>query len=645
MISVTRDKNNPFFLPQNENDWEKEAAFNCSVIYDNSVYHMLYRAISGPMRWQDRDTILLSSIGYAKGDDGTHFSNRRQFIKPEYEWEKFGCEDPRVTKLDGKYYIFYTAISSYPPNPESIKVALATTHDFQQIEQKRLVTSFNAKAMSLFPEKINGKLCAVITVDTDYPPAKIGIVYFDDETQIWNREHWDAWKLYQGNHIIPLQRDIKDHIEVGAQPIKTDRGWLLLYCYIKNYLSHKKIFGIEAVLLAPDDPLKVIGRSESPLLQPSEYYEIYGNIPNVIFPSGAIVQNDVLSLYYGATDTTCCVATVSLSDLLDNLLPEKIIFGISQNSNTISLVRFEGNPIIAPDTRHTWDSKAVLNPAVTVEDEKVHILYRAMGIDDTSVIGYATSSDGLHIDEKLEQPIYTPTEKFELKKRVGNSGCEDPRLTKIDDTYYMLYTAFDGITPRIALATISVDDFRNRRWNWSKPRLISSPGVSNKDAAVFPEKINGKYGLFHRIEPDIWIDFSEDLVFNETKWVAGSILCSPRPNMWDDLKIGVGTPPIKTDIGWLIIYHGISSLDQKYRLGILILDLVDPTKVILRLNEPILEPEASFENKGMRPGTVFSCGGVVLRDQLFVYYGASDELIGVARIDYPTLLSKLKSML
>jgi predicted GH43/DUF377 family glycosyl hydrolase len=203
------------------------------------------------------------------------------------------------------------------------------------------------------------------------------------------------------------------------------------------------------------------------------------------------------------------------------------------------LKRFEGNPILRPETTHWWESKAVFNPAAIYEGGKVHILYRALGDTDTSVIGYASSRDGFHIDERLDEPVYVPRESFEGVGAVrqaevelsdnytsGGSfagGCEDPRLTRIDNRVYMTYVAYDGYSsPRIALSSIDINDFLNKNWKWKKPVLISRPDIVDKNACILPEKIDGKYVIFHRIFPEILIDFVDDLDFDgEGRWLEG----------------------------------------------------------------------------------------------------------------------------
>ena len=204
MVIVKRSEENPIVSPNNKNPWESDAAFNGCPVKDSGVFHMVYRALSAPTPYFSGITLKLSTIGYAKSYDGEHFINRTQFITPEYDWEKYGCEDPRVTKLDGKYYICYTALSGYPFGSNNIKVALAITRDFQTIEEKHLMTPFNAKATAIFPERINGKIAVITTVNTDIPPAKIAIAYVDREADLWSSDIWKSWYSNLNEHTVPL---------------------------------------------------------------------------------------------------------------------------------------------------------------------------------------------------------------------------------------------------------------------------------------------------------------------------------------------------------------------------------------------------------------------------------------------------------
>jgi len=124
--------------------------------------------------------------------------------------------------------------------------------------------------------------------------------------------------------------------------------------------------------------------------------------------------------------------------------------------------------------------------------------------------------------------------------------------------------------------------------------------------------------------------------------LMGKIVLKPRPDKWDSLKIGIGPVPIETKSGWILIYHGLSNFDNKYRLGAALLSLDDPTRIISRLEYPILEPVENYENIGLRKGTVFSCGAVVLFDKIFLYYGGADQFISVASIEVEKLLNELK---
>ncbi len=636
---IKRAEENPILKPLNIHAWEAQAVFNgCPIEKGNKIY-LLYRAVSLPhYHTANRANIMTSDIGVAESKDGIRFTNRQRLIVPEYDWEKFGCEDPRITKLNGEYYIFYTALSEYPFRAEGIRVGLAISKDLKTIKEKHLITSFNAKAMALFPEKIGGKMWAALTVNTDKPPAEICLASFSKENDIWSETFWQKWyknfSTEREKYALPLRRSSQDHIEVGAPPIKTKYGWLLLYSYIRNYFSPQRLFGIEAVLLDLKNPLKIIGKTDTPILVPEEYYEKVGLVPNTVFPSGAITKGDWIYLYYGATDTTCCLVYISLSVLLEELL--------KTTEKKIVLERAKENPIITVKKEHPWESKAVFNPAAIYLQEKVHIIYRAISEDDTSVFGYAASKDGVHIDERSSQPIYLPREPFEQKFKNGvGSGCEDPRLTKIAQKIYMCYTAYDGNLPRVALTWIWEKDFLKKQWHWSKPVLISPADLNDKNTFIFPEKVNGKYLIIHRVGYDIdysfyhTLDFKSETFLKEQRWIY------TRKSWWDSKKVGAAAPPVKTKEGWIMLYHGLSE-DNVYRVGAVLLDLKNPLKILGRTRHPILEPETAYEKTGLIPNVVFPCGNVVLGDKLFVYYGGADQVIGVATIKIADLLAYLK---
>jgi predicted GH43/DUF377 family glycosyl hydrolase len=234
------------------------------------------------------------------------------------------------------------------------------------------------------------------------------------------------------------------------------------------------------------------------------------------------------------------------------------------------------------------------------------------------------------------KPIFEPKGKSETR------GCEDPRLILFNDRIYMLYTAYDGIVAQIALASIGIDDFINYHWEaWHRHGLVF-PGYTDKNAALFPGTFNEQYAMLHRVDPHMWITFSPHL---RCPWPRRkhTILAGSQSGMlWDGLKIGAGAPPIKTKYGWLLITHGVDH-NHTYRLGVMLLDLDDPTTILYRSPNPILEPRESYEigesGKSWVPNVVFSCGAVPrenskeildVGDEILIYYGAADTVISVA---------------
>jgi|SRR3989344_5476337 len=637
MFVVKRSHHNPILVPDKNHYWEAFASFNMSVIKKEKMFYGVYRAISAIDRLRTPQQV--SIIGIGKSKDGTHFEERIPFITPKEEWEKYGCEDPRITYFEGNYYIFYTALSRYPFEASGIKVAVAISKDLNRIKERHLVTPFNAKAMTLFSERINGKITVIVTVNTDMPPAKIAIAQMDKIEELWSSQFWDKWYANIDEHVIDLKRFPYDHIEIGAPPVKTSHGWLLLYSHIQNYFPSPgnldRIFGIEAIILDFNDPFKILGRTRGPLLVPGEAYELLGYVPNIVFPSGAILKNDTLFIYYGAADTTGCVAHVNLTDLMGTMRPE--------TSSRWHFRRSEKNPIIVPNKKNSWEAKATFNPAALRLKDITHILYRTLSEDNTSYIGYASTKDGVNLNERLPEPVYSPRENFELKKVTGgNSGCEDPRLTKIGRIIYMCYTAFDGIgPPRVAITSITEKNFLQKDWKWKKPILITPEGFDDKDTCIFSEKTKGQYFILHRVGDEICGDYFKSLNF-KTQTIKKCIrIIGPRINSWDSAKVGISAPPIKTKNGWLLFYHGVSKSHSTYRIGAVLLDINDPAIVLSRTTDPIFEPKELYEKIGVVNNVVFPCGMTEKDGMLYIYYGGADTVVGVATIELDILLKAL----
>jgi len=637
MFVVKRSQHNPILVPSPDHHWEAFATFNMSPVKRGRSIYGLYRAMSArdALRVPDR----ISTIGIAKSADGLHFQSRKRFIEPLEEWEKFGCEDPRVTFFEGRYYIFYTALSHFPFVAEGIRVAVAISDGLGRVNERHLVTPFNAKAMTLFPERINGKVTAIFSAHTDTPPTKMAIVQTDNIKELWSPAFWKEWHNDLDKHAIDPRRTEHDHVEIGASPIKTDYGWLIIYSHIENYFSSsenlKSQFGIEAILLDLKDPHKIVGCTKGPIIVPEESYELSGHVSNIVFPSGALLNGKTLTIYYGASDTTVCSAHINIDDLISSIYIE--------TERRWRFRRIETNPIIEPDPSHGWESKATFNPAAIDLKNKVHILYRALSGDNTSSIGYALSADGVKITERIGEPIYVPREDFETKKMEGaNSGCEDPRITKIGKDLYMCYTAFNGVgSPRVAVTSIKEKDFLSRHWKWKKPKLITPENIDDKDACIFPEKVEGEYLILHRVGIDICGDFLKSLDF-KTETVNRCIrIFGPRPGKWDGTKVGISAPPVKTKKGWVLLYHAISEHHHTYRVGAVLLDLKDPTTVLSRSADPILSPEEPFEKEGIVSGVVFPCGMIVRNGLLYIYYGGADKVVGVATIELDILVNAL----
>ena len=329
----------------------------------------------------------------------------------------------------------------------------------------------------------------------------------------------------------------------------------------------------------------------------------------------------------------------------------------------LDLKRSHKNPIIKPASHRYWESRATFNPTALFHDGKVHIVYRAIGDSDNSVLGYANSDDGIEIGDSYAHPIYfhftrenkdisLPSAPYSSGGGWGG-GCEDPRLTLIDEKVYMLYTAFDGWgSIRIALTFISLDDFISRRWNWKSPVLISPPGQINKNWVLFPKKIRkdgkDKYAILHSISPKIMIDYFDSMdELDGDNFIysihQGSKLWQAR----DRFIRGIGPSPLLTKYGWLVIYHKMERHDShRYKLWAMVLDKKDPTKILYNSNQPILEPDVWYENDGYKSGVVYSCGAIIKpnkdgEDELFVYYGGADTVSCVATANLDSFLKEL----
>lgn len=329
------------------------------------------------------------------------------------------------------------------------------------------------------------------------------------------------------------------------------------------------------------------------------------------------------------------------------------------------MITIKKEGVILEKTNHEFENEGVLNPAVIADRGKIHMFYRAVRKGNHSTIGYCRLSDPTTIEERFNYPVLYPEDVYE------SQGVEDPRIVKIDDTFYLSYTAYDGYQAMGALATskdlqhfekqglivpeANIKDFRD----WVKASGVvnlkyfrfdqCSNVLWDKNVIFFPRRINGKLAYLHRIRPGIQLvmidDISElnsDFWKNYLQHFAGHILLDPK-EQHETSYIGGGCPPIETEHGWLLIYHSVRDTIEGfiYSASAALLDIDDPRKEIARLPYPLFEPEHDWEQQGYINNVCFPTGTVLEGDQLYIYYGAADEQIACASVSLTALLSEL----
>ncbi|MES2798017.1 MAG: pesticidal protein Cry7Aa [Bacteroidota bacterium] len=330
--------------------------------------------------------------------------------------------------------------------------------------------------------------------------------------------------------------------------------------------------------------------------------------------------------------------------------------------------------VLLEKTAFGFENEGVLNPAAILVDGTIHLFYRAVSKGNYSSIGYCTLKDPLKIDERCEIPVLFPQFDYEMH------GVEDPRIVKIEDLFYMTYTAYDGVNALGALAT-SKDLLHWEKRGLIVPqitykefeRLSSSKTVLNdkynrynvtggayekkgkklllwdKNVIFFPRKIGGKFFFLHRIKPDIQIvcinnleELTVDFWQNYFLHFEANIVLTPKYDFAVSY-LGGGCPPLETKEGWLLIYHGVHDTvsGYVYCACAALLDLEDPQKVLAQLPYPLFTPEAEWELKGQVNNVCFPSGAVLIDDQLYIYYGAADEKIALAIVSLSTLINEL----
>lgn len=323
-IKFERCKKNPILSPS-ENPWEKLATFNPAVLYADGKIHLFYRAIGDYKKY-------ISSIGHAVFNEEFELLERKEkpWLTPDTRiwWEK-SIEDPRITEIDGEWYMTYV-VTPTPAAPIKLRERLNIPEPFQSITRihlvkiskdfntvKRLgiITPYDADERDtvLFPERINGKIALL-----HRPSRWIGEDFGTDRPSIWFAYLDEKfWMSYDHKLIMKPEEDWESRkIGPACPPIKTGKGWLIIY----HGVDHERCYRVGAALLDLDKPWEIIARTKEPIMIPEEPYELQGDMPDVVFPQGAVVIKDKLHLFYGGADKVCCVASVGLSELIDCIL-------------------------------------------------------------------------------------------------------------------------------------------------------------------------------------------------------------------------------------------------------------------------------------------------------------------------------------
>lgn len=320
-----------------------------------------------------------------------------------------------------------------------------------------------------------------------------------------------------------------------------------------------------------------------------------------------------------------------------------------------------------------FEESGVFNPACIAVGNEVWMYYRGVSEKNISTVGLCKFKNDKLI-EHSDKPIMIPEHDYE------SFGVEDPRITLVDGTYYMFYAAYDGINAQIAYATTKELPYFQKQgllmprityeeagklWGGSnlslryeafEKRYEDSRGnkvlLWEKDAFLFPEKINGKFALCHRVLPGIQVayfdkfsDLTKEFWCDHLKNLDKHILIEPA-YWYDSWNVGGGCPPIKTPEGWLFVYHAVesSSFGRTYRASAALLDLENPQKVIGRLKNPLISPSYSYERRGVVNNVIFPTSILQEKNRFYIYHGAGDQYIALKSIEELELINALKAV-
>jgi predicted GH43/DUF377 family glycosyl hydrolase len=480
------------------------------------------------------------------------------------------CSDFRITGLKDSLFLTYKYSGSQP-------------------------ALYAAKSKDLISWKTLGKVSTPAEVGMLVPKIKFNdedLLFFGEKVPLLaSSKNLKDWKILGGPYHN-LTKNKKQTLKV-ADIVTTNEGVLVIYFIADKSL--KKNYMIKAALFDKNQPTKLIW--DKLIWKQTKKWKADSA------PVGAEIAGNILFTYWQSKKGIIFVLSFPyFKSILKDAQPVYV---------SPIVKKFKNNPILKPIIHHFWESKAVFNPTAFYDEGDIHIIYRAVGDDDVSTLGYAKSKDGFNINKRYSHPIFVPTQSFEgsqflarnHRSRVkrykamktspyasgpGIGGCEDPRVTKLSDRLYMTYVAFNGYEQgRSALTSISLDDFQNEKWNWSTPMLIQTKptvwGTGGKNACLLSEKLDNKFVIMHRFWPNIVVDYYNDLDFGKGKKYLRTGLPQNLPDdMWEGGRFDLsGAVPLESENGWLAFYGTRNTKRvNNFDMGVRLLDKVNTKKVL-----------------------------------------------------------------
>lgn len=702
----------PVLKPSPDVAWASGAVFNPGAALDDGTLRLLARGVpAGHRRVEiDHEDAYEASFGYdnyvstlglaTRQPDGTFQLAPDPFLSPSGEVDRYGCEDARITRLGDRWWITYTALAEPAATANrGVGIALASTTDWQTVERYgRIGPAVRDKDAALFPDLVGGRIAMVHRIAPD-----IQIVFFEDEEQMIapGRRFWEREFEHLDDSVLlrPERRWEEKKVGMGPPPIWTPEGWLIVY----HAADAHHVYRAGLALLDLEDPRRVIARTHRPVLVPERPFETDGDVPNVVFPQGATIENGDLHLYYGAADRTVGHAWAPLADVLGVLADDghapsaPVTFEVDGHrdrrrtlgASPVAVERMHGGqPILEPRAEHAWESAVVLNPAAVLVEPGPDLermmsawglddgqrqrlaggacvmLYRAQGTAhrrDTpagphaaSSLGLAVLTPDLDVVHRAAEPTIAPDEAFH------DLGVEDARCTRVGDTYYLHYTGYTsqgagaeplahGAAGRVQLCLATTRDFAS--WTLHGPIPGDVNAHDDKNGALFPEPVDGRWWLWHRPMAGThpMAMHLASAPSPDGPWTShGRTLASYRFHEQARSWLGAAGPPVALGDGrFLALYHqGHLSFDGRrlYNLSAMLVEPAAEPAVIARV-EPILLPEGDAERVGDPDlgvdNVVFSCANYVVGRHLVIPYAGADSRIFGARVVLDDLVSHL----